>query len=141
MLGPEIGFDWREPCFASLLVHPLDKAIGYDGAGDFQVSGDGGLRRRMGAPAAPYVFTGIQILHPRLFAHAPTENFSMNRLYDRGMSPDGTLHRVRALVHDGEWLHVGDPQGLQQADRFLQEHARGIRSPSRSSPTDSPLPE
>jgi MurNAc alpha-1-phosphate uridylyltransferase len=104
---------------ALLLVHPVAQAIGYDGAGDFWVEGGGTLRRRMDAPAAPYVFTGIQLLHPRLFAGAPSGAFSLNTLYNRAMKVDGTLSRVRAIIHDGHWLHVGDPQGLHEAERFL----------------------
>jgi MurNAc alpha-1-phosphate uridylyltransferase len=104
---------------ALLLVVPLEKAIGYEGAGDFFVDAPGGIKRRDAQSSAPYVFTGIQLVHPRLFDAAPAGPFSMNLLYNRDIAPGGTLARIRAVVHDGTWLHVGDPRGLQLAQEFL----------------------
>lgn len=102
---------------ALLLVHPTAGAFGYDGAGDFFLDqGDATpLRRReVGAPA-PFVFTGVQILHPRLLADAPEGAFSLNFLYDRALA----MGRLHGLVHDGEWFHIGTPETLARADRHL----------------------
>jgi len=111
---------WDEEAMdALLLVQPVEKAVGYDEAGDFFVEADGTVRRRLQAARAPFVFTGVQMIHPRLFAGAPDGPFSMNLLYNRGMGGDGTLPRIRALVHDGAWLHVGDPKGLAAAEAYL----------------------
>lgn len=104
---------------ALLLIVPKTQATGFDGPGDFFFD-TGKLRRRQQSAEAPYIFTGIQLLHPRLFAGSPEGPFSMNLLYDRHRKPDGALGRIGALVHDGPWLHVGDPQGLQQAEAFLR---------------------
>jgi MurNAc alpha-1-phosphate uridylyltransferase len=104
---------------ALLLLQPVEKAVGYDGAGDFFVAANGSVIRKGKQSQAPYVFTGIQILHPRLFADAPSGPFSLNILYDRAIQPDGTLPRVKALVHDGKWLHVGDPAAIALAERHL----------------------
>ena len=106
---------------ALLLVHPVEIAIGYDGRGDFFVDGNGVIRRRQNEPSAPYVFTGVQLLHPRLFDGSPDGVFSMNVLYNRGIASDGTLSRVHALVHDGHWLHVGDPEGIAKAEHWLKQ--------------------
>ena len=107
---------------ALLLLHPVEKAIGYEGKGDFSLTSDGKARRRGDASSAPFVFTGVQLLHPRYFENAPEGAFSMNLLYNRGISPDGVLDRVGALVHDGQWLHIGDPKGLAEAeDWFFQQ--------------------
>lgn len=108
---------------ALLLVQPTADAFGYDGGGDFFLGQTGGAgsgaaapmrRRDIGSPA-PFVFTGIQLLHPRLFADAPEGAFSLNLLYDRAMAA-GRLH---GLVHDGEWFHIGTPEHLARADRHL----------------------
>lgn len=105
---------------AVLLLHPRARAIGYDGAGDFLLTPEGRLQRRGEATHAPYVFAGLQWLHPRLFAAAPTGAFSMNRLYNQGIATDGTLaDNVHATVHQGDWLHVGDPAGLASATDYL----------------------
>ncbi|MFN4281686.1 MAG: nucleotidyltransferase family protein [Alphaproteobacteria bacterium] len=99
---------------ALLLVHDKDAAIGYDGPGDFDFAGRE-LRRRDGN-SAPFVFTGVQILHPRLFAGAPRGAFSLNALYDKAAAA-GRLHGLR---HDGDWYHIGTPDGLALAERHLQ---------------------
>lgn len=104
---------------ALLLLHPVAEAIGYDGAGDFHLRGDGTVVRKRAGEAAPYVFTGIQLLHPRLFAGAPPGPFSLNLLYNRGMREDGSLPRIKAIVHDGKWLHVGDPAAVTLAAQYL----------------------
>ena len=101
---------------ALLLLHPVEKAIGYEGKGDFSITKTGNLSRRADAPFAPYIFTGIQLLHPRLFKECPLGAFSMNQLYDRNLS------RVAGLVHEGDWLHVGDPKGLTDAENWLHHH-------------------
>jgi MurNAc alpha-1-phosphate uridylyltransferase len=110
---------WDDGIDALLLVHPVEKAVGYAGRGDFFVEDDV-VRRRQDLPSAPYVFTGVQMVHPRLFAGAPEGAFSMNLLYNKNMREDGTLVRIRAVIHDGDWLHVGDPAGLKQAERWLR---------------------
>lgn len=92
-----------------LLVHPTVTAFGYDGAGDFHVDQVGRLHRRAEGEVAPFVFAGVQLLHPRLFRDAPKGPFSMNLLYDRAAAA-GRLH---GIVHDGEWYHVGTPDALR----------------------------
>ena len=104
---------------ALLLLQPVAAAHGYQGKGDFFLEADGKLRRRVDEEAAPYVFTGMQLLHPRLFAHAPQGIFSLNLLYDFSRDDAHVLHRCFGLVHDNAWLHVGDPEGLQEAESFL----------------------
>lgn len=99
---------------ALLLVHDKDAAVGYDGPGDFDLAGSE-LRRRAG-DSAPFVFTGVQILHPRLFAGAPRGAFSLNALYDKAAAAG----RLRGLRHDGEWYHIGTPDGLALAERRLK---------------------
>ncbi len=103
---------------ALLLLVPKEKATGYEGAGDFFLEA-GVLRRRGDAPSAPYVFTGAQLLHPRLFRHCPSGAFSMNVLYDGKREKDGRLPNIGAVIHDGDWLHVGDPSGKARAEQVL----------------------
>lgn len=112
---------WDDSIDALLLVHPVEQAIGYVGKGDFFITDDGSLRRRQSEEKAPFVFTGVQLIHPRMFVTSPDGAFSMNVLYNRGMGSDGTLHRIKALVHDGNWLHIGTPQERETAERWFQK--------------------
>lgn len=106
---------------ALLLVQPVEKAFGYSGPGDFDIGPAGEIRRRAEGERVPYVFTGVQILHPRLFTDCPPGPFSMNLLYNRRMDAQRRLPNVFALPHDGEWLHVGDLEGLRQAEGFFAD--------------------
>jgi MurNAc alpha-1-phosphate uridylyltransferase len=111
---------WRDEAMdALLLLHPTDAATGYDGSGDFFLEDGGALRRRGDADRAPYVFTGVQILHPRLFAGAPAGRFSLTVLYDRAREAG----RLAGIVHDGDWHHIGTPAGLAEAEARLARDA------------------
>lgn len=101
---------------ALLLLTPRDGAFGYDGPGDFFCDGDGAvLRRRGAAAAAPYVFAGVQIIRPQAFAGTAAGAFSLNVVWDRLLAAG----RLRGLVHDGGWWHVGTPDALRDADALL----------------------
>ena len=103
---------------ALLLVQRTVTAIGYDGPGDFTVDPLGRLRRRGEGEVAPHLFAGIEILTQRFFAGAPDGAFSLNRLWDRAIEAG----RIEALIHDGEWFHVGTPQGLAATEERLRHH-------------------
>jgi len=93
---------------AVLLLQPTATAVGYDGSGDYLLDDKGDPRRRSEGEIAPYLFAGIQLLHRRLFDEAPGSVFSLVRLFDRAEKAG----RLAAIVHDGEWYHVGTPEGL-----------------------------
>jgi MurNAc alpha-1-phosphate uridylyltransferase len=101
-----------------LLLQPTVSAVGYNGPGDFFIDQVGRLRRRREWEVAPFVYAGIQILHPRLFAGAPDGAFSLNLLYDRAIESE----RLYGLRHDGEWFHVSTPQQLAEVEARI---ARG----------------
>ncbi len=108
---------WRDDEMDCLLaLAPID-ALGYEGDGDFHLASDGRLRRAQAGPGGAYVATGIYLVHPRLFENAPDEPFSMNLLWDRAIA-DGRLH---GLLGDGEWMHVGTPGALADAEARLLE--------------------
>ena len=98
-----------------LLLHSTAYAVGYDGRGDFVLRADGRLRRRREREVAPFVFAGVQILHPRLFKGAPEGAFSLNRLYDEAEEAG----RLWGLRHDGQWFHVGTPEQLAEVEEAL----------------------
>jgi MurNAc alpha-1-phosphate uridylyltransferase len=93
---------------AALLLQRTVGAVGYDGIGDYFLDADGRPRRRREREVAPYLFAGIQLLHRRLFDAARDRVFSLVRLYDHAEAAG----RLAAIVHDGEWYHVGTQEGL-----------------------------
>ena len=107
---------WNDDAMdALLLLQPTVSAVGYDGPGDFLVDQEGRVRRRRDWEVAPFLFSGIQLLHPRIFADSPDGAFSMNVLYDRLIEAG----RLFALRHDGEWLHVSTQQHLADVEAYL----------------------
>ena len=105
---------WRDDAMDGLLLlaDPAT-AFGYDGSGDFRLGEDGRLARHRHGDAL--VFTGVQILHSRLFTEHPEGPFSLNLLYDRALAAG----RLFGLAHDGRWYHIGTPEALAAADRLL----------------------
>jgi MurNAc alpha-1-phosphate uridylyltransferase len=100
---------------ALLLLQACDRAIGYDGDGDFDMTTDGRLVRRRPDGRAAYVFVGAQILRPELFQDAPAGAFSLNLLYDRARDAG----RLFGLAHDGDWMNLKTPEALAEAERAL----------------------
>ncbi|HXV24539.1 MAG TPA: nucleotidyltransferase family protein [Alphaproteobacteria bacterium] len=107
---------------ALLLLQPTASAVGYEGRGDFFMDQLGHLRRRKEKEVAPFLFAGVQILAPALFADAPEGPFSLNLLYDRALCA-GRLHGLR---HDGSWYHVGTPEDLRRVEAALTPGAEPV---------------
>ena len=103
---------------AVLLFQRIVASVGYDGSGDYFLDPLGVPRRRGEREVAPFIFSGVQLLHRRLFDGIAERRFSLNRLYDRAESAG----RLRAIVHDGEWYHVGTPDGLEATRARLSSH-------------------
>lgn len=101
---------------ALLLLQRTATAMGYDGDGDFFLDTNGVPRRRRDREVAPLLFSGVQILSPRLLRDAPAGKFSLNVLYDRALEAG----RLFGLVHDGRWYHVGTPEALPTVERALE---------------------
>lgn len=111
---------------ALLLMQRTPSAHGYEGAGDFFLDQLGQPRRRREREVAPYLFAGVQILHPRLIRDVPDGAFSLNLLYDRALAAG----RLFGIVHDGEWYHVGTPGSLAEIDKIILDAQAGRRQVS-----------
>lgn len=107
---------------ALLLLVPRARCSGYQGPGDFDLDAESGELIR--GETRPYVFTGLHLFHPRLFAGRAVAPFSLRELYRAAERPDGRLARFHGLVHDGDWVHVGTPAELAAAERHLSEAQR-----------------
>ena len=100
-----------------LLADP-ERALGYDGRGDFVYQDQHTpLRRRTDTDHNASVFAGVSIVHPKLFAHAPHGAFSMNIIWDKALSNQ----RVFGLMMDGTWMHIGTPEALTAAEKWIAD--------------------
>ena len=95
-----------------LLLAVAATSLGYDGLGDFVMDPAGLLRRRREREVSPFVYAGVAVMKPELFAGAPEGSFSLNRLFDQAIAA-GRLYGLRL---DGQWLHVGTPDSVKAAD-------------------------
>jgi MurNAc alpha-1-phosphate uridylyltransferase len=103
-----------------MLVAPLATSIGYEGRGDFDLEPSGRLRRRGPDETVPFVYAGVSIVKPEMLAGTPDGAFSANVFYDRAIAR-GRLHGLRL---EGQWLHVGEPRAIAEAEECL---AAGMR--------------
>ncbi|WP_332685983.1 nucleotidyltransferase family protein [Bosea sp. (in: a-proteobacteria)] len=101
-----------------LLLAEREGSVGFDGAGDFFRDGQGRLARRGAAANAPFVYAGVAILKPELFADTPEGSFSLNLLFDRAIAAG----RLFGHELDGRWLHVGTPEAIPLAEAAYAAH-------------------
>jgi len=61
-------------------------------------------------------------LHPRIFKDCPAGAFSMNVIYNRYQrDPGGWFDGIGFVIHEGHWLHVGDPAARDAAQIYIQQ--------------------
>ena len=102
---------------ALMLLALTVRSIGYHGTGDFIMDVTGRLKRKAPRTVAPFVWTTVQICHPRLFAEPPAPRFSTNVVWDRAIAA-GRLYGQRL---DGDWLEINTPEAIDDSERFLRE--------------------
>ena len=108
---------WGEATMdALLLMVPLARAHNHNGQGDFHLGPDGRIiARRAPNRVAPFSYTRLQILHPRLITDAPEGPFSTNLFWDRAIEAG----RAYGQVHQGLWFDVGTPRAIPQTELIL----------------------
>ena len=106
---------------AVLLVHRTSQVHADVGFGDFALDKWGAPRRREQREVVPYIYAGLQLIHPRLLHGMPEGAFSMNRAWDIALAAG----RLRAVVHDGIWFHLSTPADLAEAEAILQARVTG----------------
>ncbi|MGL3820002.1 nucleotidyltransferase family protein [Sphingopyxis sp. R3-92] len=102
---------------ALLLVIRQASATGHGGNGDFHMDPNGQLSRRKPGRVAPFVYTGIQLISPRLLDGAPEGAFSTNILWDRAIAAG----RLYGVSHMGQWFDVGTPAAIAPTEAALSE--------------------
>ncbi|HEY4940913.1 MAG TPA: nucleotidyltransferase family protein [Rhizomicrobium sp.] len=102
---------------ALLLMASMVTALGFEGAGDFNMDPEGHLSRVEERRLSPFAYPGVQIVHPRLFDAAPKGGFSTNRVWDVAIAK----RRLFGIRLDGVWIHVGTPEAVAEAEQFLAD--------------------
>ncbi len=102
-----------------LLLAETRTSIGVDWRGDFCRDAQGRLRRPGPGETAPFVYSGVGIIKSSLFADCPLEPFRLAPFFfaaaERG--------RLFGLTLEGRWLHVGEPEMIEQAEKIYASAA------------------
>jgi len=102
---------------ALLMIASATNTIGEVRRGDFSMAADGQLSRRQEQSVAPFMYAGVQIIDPTLFDEGPEGAFSTNFVWDRAIERG----RLFGLRMEATWMHVGTPEDLADAERFLRD--------------------
>ena len=99
-----------------LLVASTTTSVGVDWAGDFTMTPEGRLLRREERAVAPFVYAGVGIIKPELFAAMPVETPVRLAPFFFEAAEKGRLfgHRL-----EGQWLHVGTPEAIVEAEETI----------------------
>jgi len=87
------------------------------GLGDFMLDPVGRVRRPKEREIAPYLYAGVQILHPRLLDGTEPGRFGLMGPWRRAIEAG----RLFGLVHDGAWFHLSTPPDLRKAEEGLDK--------------------
>ena len=79
------------------------------------MASDGRLRARPECDVAPFVYSGVGIIKPELFADETADVFRLAPFFFAA-AEKGRLHGLRL---DGVWLHVGTPAAIAQAEAAI----------------------
>lgn len=119
-LGPAIAAlkaTWTNDMDALILLADMNRAHGFDGAGDFFLDDDRTPRRRAESPSAPLAYSGTQLVHRRLFNTHPEGAFSFNALWDKA----NRTQTLKAIIHQDDWYHVGTPDAVRPTADALSQ--------------------
>ena len=110
---------WTDFNFASLkqihedknLAHLiLVENVAHNLKGDFYINKAGLVSARPSTGAACLTFSGISVLHRKLFEGHKVQSFSFIPLLQAAMADD----RVTGEIHNGVWIDVGTPERLDE---------------------------
>lgn len=99
-----------------LLCVTLENTTGHNGKKDFSLGQDGRLSRYVEGAPNPVVYAGALAVHPALFSNAPEGAFNLNIYFDKAIAA-GRLH---GIVLDAQWITVGTPEAIAEAEAVLQ---------------------
>jgi NDP-sugar pyrophosphorylase family protein len=115
------AFHLQNRATATLVLRPDPEAARY---GILETDTSGRIRRFLGQPAAvsdplsPYMFTGLQMLEPRVFDFmTEVKPFSTTReTYPRMLHAGEPLY---GFIHPGIWMVVDDAAGMARATQAI----------------------
>ncbi|PPD42725.1 MAG: mannose-1-phosphate guanylyltransferase [Methylocystis sp.] len=97
----------------ALLLAPTHGSVGVDWDGDFDLAPDGRIIRRAGPK--PYVYAGVGLMKPQLFAQETQDVFKLAPFFFAAAEQG----RLFGVVSSGLWLHVGTVAAIEDAEKAI----------------------
>lgn len=115
----ELMSTWDDAFMDVLLVLvQKENTLNFAGLGDFTWDGKTLTPAFRENDTAPYVYTGIQILHPRAFLDEKFRAFSLVEIYKKAAKQN----RLKAIILNGKWSDIGTPQALEKLQEMDLSH-------------------
>jgi MurNAc alpha-1-phosphate uridylyltransferase len=95
------------------LLAPTQGSVGVDWEGDFDLSPESRIIRRDGPK--PYVYSGVGLIKPQLFAQETREVFKLAPF----LFSAAEKGRLFGVVSTGLWLHVGTVAAIEEAEKAI----------------------
>ncbi len=113
----QLAAAWRPDDMDMILaLVPKERAFGDVPDGNYFIENGKARRQRPGEKDIPYLYTGIQILHPRVLADVAVGVFSLRDFFDKAQATG----RLGHMIYDGDWYHVGTPEAVREAEEKLK---------------------
>lgn len=101
-----------------MLCVRLEQTTGHNGKNDFNLGTDGRLSRYKQDDPNPVVYAGALVMDRSLLDDAPQDAFNLNIYFDRAIARG----RLFGLMLEGEWLTVGTPEAIGEAEAVLARY-------------------
>jgi MurNAc alpha-1-phosphate uridylyltransferase len=98
-----------------LLLQPVDQMELTHGVGDYDIDASGHIIRTSDKSGS-HMFTGIRIVHPRIFDNTPEGAFSFLQCMDKAQQQS----KLHGISYDGQWHHISTPEDLQSVNEILK---------------------
>lgn len=115
---------WEETKMDALLaLVPHERAASFNGPGDFFMGDDNHLIPRGTTPRAPYIYSGIQLIHPDRLLQGYSGAFSLSNCYNNAASK----HRLFGIELQGTWSDLGTLKALEAIRLSHNKSIEGCR--------------
>ena len=102
---------------AVLALSKKEKAIGYNGNGDFFLDINNNISKENSGSFEKFVFMGISILNTKTLNKVSDKIFSLNIIWNNLILEK----KCSGIIHESNWYHTGDLISLNNFEKYLIE--------------------
>lgn len=100
-----------------MLLMPVAKMADPGRKGDFVLDGGGRVRWPNAGETADCLYTGLQVIHPKLLDNIPGPAFPIHPAWNKMMASG----RCFGICYDGHWVDVGRPGAIAEAEAIERQ--------------------